>query len=197
MNNVNDIFKEAPIKRASFFYHKIYLVGLIALFLSSCISFKPNAKKSPKSLYTTFFVGESGTQYFIKPLLLKNVEKESILIDFTFRDKVSLDSNMATVNASLLLNHNIKNVDSLLFRNNNYSITFNEIKVFFKEKKDDQILIRINSENLLANICKIFEDPNWHVEVYGNSSKVQFESFKKTNKSITLLKSNVFDLLTL
>ena len=59
---------------------------LIVLFLNpSCYSVKPGVTKSGKNLYETFFLGEEGKQFFIKPLRFNNGEGGVIMIDFTFR----------------------------------------------------------------------------------------------------------------
>ena len=63
---------------------------LIALFIIGCIGVKPGSEPGGKKLFETFYAGEQGSQYFIKPLVLKNATKEKLTIDFSFRYKTEV-----------------------------------------------------------------------------------------------------------
>ena len=61
---------------------RLIFCGIIILMsLSAC----SGLKQSGSNLYTSFYVGEKGTQYFIKPLYFSNKESEKLNTDFTFR----------------------------------------------------------------------------------------------------------------
>ena len=52
------------------------LVG--SIFLYGCLGVKNSTKNSGKNLFETFFVGNEGIQYFIKPLTFKDNNKNQL-----------------------------------------------------------------------------------------------------------------------
>ena len=197
MNKVKQIKKEASVIKASFFYLKTFILLVFIFSASSCISVKTNTEKSAKSLFTTFYIGDKGTQYFIKPLSFINQQNESFLADFTFRHQTNNDSALATINVSLLLNENIEIVDSIAFYGENYLFSVRKVSLLYKEKKDNQILIRISSKAPLAQVSSLFNFTKWKTKVFVNAKEFSFQSTKKTNKSIPLLQSAIFELLAI
>lgn len=195
MSNFTNTLKEAFSTKASFFWFQKGAIIIVAISISSCISFKPNAKKTSKSLYTTFYLGEKGTQYFVKPLTLKGANKEKITVDFTFREKAKADSSTVVINSSILLNKAIESVDSIVFYSNSHLFSLDNAKVLFREKKDGQILIRTSGTTTITYLSSLFNKTEWQIKVYANSTEFQFQSTKKTNKSIPLLHSAIFELL--
>ncbi len=162
-----------------------------------CISFKPNASKGSKKLYPSFFLGDKGNQYFIKPLAFENTAKEGLKIDFTFRDNSQgTDSIKATVNSSIILNELISNVDSLTISSKSYHQSILEHDILFKEREAEQFLIRISGQMAVKGIKQLFEETDWTVKVFSSNKEFIFHSIKKTNKSIPLLYSAIFELLS-
>src|SRR5690554_5427078 len=61
------------------------LVLTVLASIPSCYSIKPGATQSGGKLYESFYLGEEGRQYFIKPLKFSGSDGRYIMIDFTFR----------------------------------------------------------------------------------------------------------------
>lgn len=199
MSNKQIKLKEVFFAKTSFFWHhKTLLVAVVILATTGCISFKPNAKKSAKSLYTTFYLGDKGTQYFIKPLELKSANNETFTVDFTFRDSQSTaDSTHVIVNSSILTKSLHSSLDSIIFSNSSNSFTISKLNVLFKEKKEGDFLLRTSGKTNLGSLKALFFTSNWQVNVFTNSNEYSFTTTKKTNKSVPLLYTSIFDLITL
>lgn len=197
VSNLYLLLKEVFATKASFFLIRILLIAMLSGSTFSCISVKPTTNRSAKTLYTTFYLGDKGTQYFIKPLLLENDEKESVTVDFTFRDKIVADSSLGVINMSVLINETITDIDSIAFYSTDYLFSIVNVKTLYKEKKDKQILIRTSGNVSTKTISYLFKETNWQVKVYSNTKELAFQSVKKTNKSIPLLHSAIFELLAI
>ncbi len=76
---------------------------LIAFLLVGCNPMRSSIKKGSSKLFETFYLGEKGTQYFVKPLYFEN-DKKKMSVDFTFlyNDKINR-TDSATVNFSVFL----------------------------------------------------------------------------------------------
>src|SRR5690606_7037547 len=83
------------------FFKNIPVFCMLLLLLSSCFSVKPGTSRSARNLYQNFFIGEEGSQYFIKPIAFENDEKEKLQLDITFRYKDEVKDS-ATVNFSIV-----------------------------------------------------------------------------------------------
>jgi hypothetical protein len=87
---------------------------IIPLIMQNCISVLPTSLKTGKNYFETFYAGEEGTQYFIKPILFANENSsEEFIFDLTFRYKNEvLDS--VILNISINSSKMYKNNDSLV-----------------------------------------------------------------------------------
>lgn len=169
-----------------------FLVGLLVI-LSSCMGIKPGASKSGKKLYETFFVGEEGTQYFIKPLSFGNALKEEMDLDITFRYKKEVKDS-AIVNMSFLNKEIFKNADSLSISNKSYSIVIREMNYLFSERRKEIYLSRFSTKVDLRDVKKLFMNTNWSMILYKNNNSSKFEALKTTQKNIGKLNYEVFGL---
>ncbi len=80
------------------------LTGLILLLwmAQACLGPRPASSPGGGSTYVSYFAGEEGTQYFIKPLEFKNSDGTKATVDVTFRSRDTLaPSAEATVNISI------------------------------------------------------------------------------------------------
>jgi len=159
------------------------------------MSFKPiSAQSGASSLYETFFVGELGTQYFIKPILFKEVEKkDKIFLDFTFRYKNKIEDS-AIINFSVNSTEIFKNIDSLEIINDIKNISSNKSKLMYNEKLNKKLISRFSCNILLEDICQIFKNENWYINLYIDSVKYSFCSSKKTKKTLKKVFENLFIL---
>jgi hypothetical protein len=175
----------------------IWFLISIPLILSSCLLIKPGAVKSAKKLYETFFVGEEGTQYFIKPLFFKSSDNDNqIDIDFTFRYKNKIEGT-SVINYSFLTNKVIKTLDSLVIENSNYKMTLSKNDLLFNERNKQGFKSRFTTKLPLDQLSLLFNNSNWHINIYFNGSKDSFSPSKRTKKNIKALNYNLFILFDL
>ena len=88
---------------------------------------------TPPKLFETFFLGDQGTQYFIKPLSFKDNSNNYLEMDITFRYLNKIQDS-ATINFSIYNKALIQAIDSLSIGNHSYSVTTKEIKYLFSER---------------------------------------------------------------
>ena len=180
---------------SSFKKIKPFIVLIFIISLSGCISIKPAAEKSGKSLFETFYVGEEGTQYFIKPLTFTNYSNEEKLnIDFTFRYKNEVKDSV-TVNFSLLSSNIFKSIDSFSFSNTTNKIISKNIKLLFNEKKNKLFKSRFSTKISLIEFNKMFVSNEWKITIFSPEFSSTYIADKKTKKRINKLRDNVFILL--
>ena len=171
---------------------KVFVFGIL-IILSSCFSIKSEAVKSGKKLYETFFVGEAGTQYFIKPLMFSNKNNEELLLDITFRYKNEIKDS-AVVNVSFLSEEVFKEVDSLKINNEANSIIIKKLKYIFSERNKEIYNCRFLFKVDLFHINTIFDSSNWHLILYKNEGISKYTPSKATKKKIDKLNYEIFAL---
>jgi hypothetical protein len=167
------------------------LVSLI--ILSSCLSIKPGAIKTGKKLYETFFVGEKGTQYFIKPLIFSNQLNEEIKLDLTFRCKNEIKDS-AIINISFFSKEIFKIADSLKINNDVNTIIIKQINYMFSERNKDVYNCRFSAKVKLMDVKKLFESNNWKLLLYQNGIFSNYKTPKTTKKKIDKLNYEIFAL---
>jgi hypothetical protein len=182
-------------KFLSVFNHKrlSFFAGLVCISLASCISVKPNATKSAKKWYQSFFIGDQGTQYFIKPLQLEGDSNEYLNLDLTFKlNKIIMDS--AGMNVSFFSNNLFKNLDSLRVVNSNYAYTLLNFNYMFAERNKRQFNCRFSTKIPLEALAKLYKQNNWTFIAYANDHAKKYVATKKTRKKIALLNQEIFEL---
>ena len=165
----------------------------LLFILSSCFSVKPGTSNSGRNSYETFFVGDEGTQYFIKPLTFENAENEKLLIDITFRYKDEIKDS-ATVNFSLITKELEKSISSFSIGNSQNQISTDKIKHLFSERADGLFKSRFSTTFSLAEIKALFQSNSWDVNVDTGTNKYLFAAAKSTKKTIQALNDEVFVL---
>ena len=185
--------KTNAINKSNALLKKYYLLFFCFIFLISCVSVKPTSSKSAKNLYETFFTGEEGTQYFIKPLKFENNSKELLYLDVTFKHrKVIKDS--ATVNFSVLNNNAFNAIDSLTIANDKTVKTIKDINFLFSEKTNKGYKSRFSGKFPLQQVQSLFINPNWTLILYKEGNKTEFKASKRSRKSIGKLDSDIFSI---
>ena len=106
------------------------LVFLLLIFFSSCLSLKPAATKSKSSIIETFFVGDEGLQYFIKPMYFQSRLKNKCYLDLTFRHKTKIEGK-ATANISIQGDSQLKSINRVIISNSTDKIILDEIDFMF------------------------------------------------------------------
>jgi len=166
---------------------------VLSIILSSCLSLKPGSVKSGKKLYETFFVGEDGTQYFIKPLMFGTESNSELNLDIAFRYK-NVIKDSAIFNMSFLQTETIKEVDSVSIHSDSVSITIKGIKYLFSERSKRIYLSRFSANVDLKEVKKIFNGNNWTIVLYRKGISTSFSTPEITKKKLGKLNYDVFML---
>lgn len=170
----------------------ITAVLIIASF-TGCLGVKTSAGNSRKSGVETFFVGDEGTQYFIKPLIFRDAANNELQLDITFRYKDRLKDS-ATVNASLIGKEIVRNVDSLKISTDSVSAMLHPFRYLFADRARDQFNSRFSTREDLKQVAELFNHNNWKIILYRQGKQIEYSSPKATSKQIGQLKYRVFAL---
>ena len=174
----------------------IYICSIAALItiLVSCASIKPAGVKTGQKLFETFFVGDAGTQYFIKPLTFSNTTKEELKFDITFIYKNKIDDS-ATVNISYMGNQLLKSADSLKIGSEFNTVIIKELKYMFSERSKKMYNCRFSAKVNLADVIKLFANDKWNINLYKNGEFIMFSAPKSTKKKIDKLNYQIFAIV--
>lgn len=156
--------------------------------LYSCSSIKPKgATKTGKKLFETFYLGEKGTQYFIKPIKFIDTNEE-LLMDFTVRE----NSETAYINYSIVENTQTKDISTVEITASNAKATLVNHKKLYSERKKEFIVSRFSSEVSKKELKAIFSSQNWSISINGLRS---FKPTKRSEKVISNMNAHIFQLL--
>ena len=168
---------------------------LITLTLSGCLSIKPSTSKSGKNYFETFFVGEEGTQYFIKPILFKDEKSnEELILDITFRYRNEIKDS-ATVNFIVKSPIIYKTIDSLKISNKDNKVGSEQLDLLFNEKNKRGFTSRYSTRFDLNELKEIFYDDVWEIIIYNENEMIIYKPDRKTIKAINAVRDRVFVLM--
>ena len=148
---------------------------------------------SGKKLFETFFVGNNGTQYYIKPITFSDEENDKLKFDMTFRYK-NVIKDSATLNMSFIDSEIIKSIDSLKISNDSISLLFTKVNLMFVERHKKVFNSRFSTRSHLAPIKWLFKNKNWSIYLYRNNIVDKYMATKSTKRKITKLKFEIFEL---
>ena len=169
------------------------LIVLSSIFLAGCMSVKPTASKTDGSLYETFYLGNRGTQYFIKPLLFES-EKEELKIDFTFRPSENTD-NLVTTNYTITSAKKIEKVDTLVLKNKTQIVKCTDNKKLYSEIKNSKRVCRFSAKIQLEKLNQLMANPAWSIQVVTKDTTMDYQASSRTKRSITTLQEGLFEAL--
>ena len=170
-------------------------VFLLCFLFTGCLSVKPVTTKSGKNYFETFYVGEEGTQYFIKPLLFKNNgAKEYLIVDITFRYKNEIKDS-AIVNFSIKSPIIYKSIDSLVFSNTMIDIGCKKVEHLYSEKTSKSFVSRFTTRIALNEIMKMFNSSKWVFIIYNKNQTILYKPPRRTEKAINIMKDRIFILI--
>lgn len=168
---------------------------LISIICSGCLSIKPTSTKSGKKYFETFFVGEEGTQYFIRPILFKDEKSnEDLFLDITFRYKNEIKDS-ATINFSIKSSTIYKTIDSLKLSNKYNKTESDKIVLLFNEKNKAEFTSRYSTKFSLKEIKEMFNDDAWEMIIYNEKKITSYKPHKKSIRTINAVKDRVFVLM--
>ena len=171
----------------------LLFLSLTILCSSACVSLKPGASSGGKKLYETFYVGEEGTQYFIKPLRFSSAGEDYLDLDITFRyrDEV-LDT--ATLNVSIYSTELFKEIDALTIQQNQFSATDEAVQLMFVERDKGLNNCRYTAKLPLTELSELFTQSDWEINIQKTGTPLVLEAPNKTQKKIGLLNYEIFKL---
>lgn len=164
-----------------------------SMFLFSCMGFKAGGVKSGSSLYETFYVGEDGTQYFIKPLSFTGKNGDDIKLDFTLRYKDQIKDS-AIINLSFVTSENFNKVETISIQNDNVTTTLNNISFIFSERDNVKYNCRFTTRISLMELNKLFKNSNWNILSNRNQSSESYVATKATKSKIDKLDKKIFSI---
>lgn len=167
-----------------------FVFGL--LFIVSCSTIRPNAIKSGNRYYETFYVGDEGTQYFIKLLVFESNLKEYLELDFTFRYQNEIKDS-AIINLSVYSYKIFRNVDSLRISNDEVSYVIKNMNLLFTDRNKNMFKSRFNGKLSLASLRNLFLQDNWEMYLYSNNINIHYSTPNSSRKKINKLNHAIFD----
>lgn len=174
-----------------------FLNGLImvtALCLTGCFNMKPAGERgSGKSLYEAFYIGDEGTQYFIKPLAFESPDESEILLDMTFKHKDEVRDS-AIVNMSIILMEVVRDLETVTISNSSTNVVVDQLEFMFSERKKKHYVNRYSCKMPLSRVVKLFEDNTWSVTITHGGSQTSFMGTRSARKKIEKLDYQIFDL---
>lgn len=166
--------------------NKTYILFILfTVLFTTCRGFKSKATKGGKGYYTSFFIGQDTTQYFIEPIMF--TKKEKIEVDFTFR-KLKNKFSPVTMNFSVFRKDNIQ-IDSIYFVANGEKQSLDKKKILFKEKVKKYYKYRYSLQIPYKILEDFFSDEN----VFFVLEIQHILPQKKTKKIIKLLYRDLFN----
>jgi len=188
--------KILSIHHKSNFCYKLVLFALLFLTITtSCKSVKPAASKSGKKYFETYYVGDEGTQYFVKPILFKNKKlDEDLRLDITFRYK-DVVKDSAFVNFSINSSTMYKTIERLELSNKSTAIESSKVSQLFNEKDKKGFVSRYSTKFSLNEIKDLFDHNAWQVIVHDQRKSIKYQPIKKTKKIIKAIKNELFVLM--
>lgn len=168
---------------------------LISIGAYSCVPNKRTAAKSGKNHFESFYAGENGMQYFIKPILMKNTDKEEFLTaDFTFRHR-NESTDSVTLNFSIEGPELYKKIDSLQISSGATSIASHRIGLLFSERTGKGFVSRYTAKVSLNEVQRLFGNQTWDCVVHIKGSSSSYLPTPKSERKISAINADLFTLM--
>ena len=183
-------------KPASDMNHKYGKAILLLLFFTSleaCMILSPSSEKSAMRLYESFYVGEDGTQYFIKPLVLKDKTGE-LVIDLTFRYKDEVKDS-ATAKFTLKSESLVKKVSLINWKTEQVNYQTKKVDLLFNEKKKKYFKNRFEMKLSVSTLDSLFNNTKWEISLSTDDGGFSFFTEKRSQKRIKNLQDYLFVIL--
>ena len=169
-----------------------FSVATLLAFTFSCGILSPNASR----LYESFYTGNSGTQYFIKPLEFSNSNSGKLKLDIVFRFNNTIqESDSAIINYSIISNELVKKIDSIRFSNGDVSLIASNNERLFMERERTQYRSRFSSSASLVPLVQLFPSNQWKIEVFHDENEMVFTPTNTSARKIESLNFNLFELI--
>jgi len=165
---------------------KFISIVCLSLLLTSCFSIKPQVSKTGKNLWEDFYVSPGVMQYFIKPLLFKNDER-NLDIDFTFRNV----SDSVTVNYSIYSDLKFAHPDSMIISNELTAVNICFPKTIISEYVHKKHKLRQTGKISFAEFKSLTKNNLWTITLRNGNKKDQFFASQRTKDKLEKLELNL------
>lgn len=175
----------------------LLLLPVFCLLISSCGGLKPGSSsgKSGKHFETFYSGNGNGTQYFVKAVEFETADKETMTVDFTFRD-ARFKKDSTTVNYTITSSVQLADEQYLSAVDENGKVLFETEKVFrlFQERTKDGFLSRYTSKAPNTKVGKAFSKGSFNFKTTVDGKPMEFQATKKTSGIIQDLDRSIFSL---
>jgi len=169
--------------------NRLLIITLLSLTLNSCSIF--GGRTDVKDLTKTFFVGEEGTQYYIKPLAFETEEGDELLMDVTFRYKDEIKDS-AVINFTIVLEQLVKSLGIVTISNSTTTYVVDEYELLFAEKDGDDFKSRFSIKIPMFEFDKLMKNPNWIFTLDQDDSRYRYFTTSSTAENLNILNDDLF-----
>lgn len=168
---------------------KLISLFVLSLLINGCSIFGGGNKV--EKLTQTFFVGESGTQYYIKPLEFESDSEGDLSLDITLRYKDEI-KDTATINFTLLNESVIKKLDYIKLTNDSETYSTDDITLLFAERKDDDFKSRFSFRIPMADLDKLMMNADWNLSFTSAKKEYSYAPTSSTKEKLKILNDDLF-----
>ena len=167
----------------------------LSISLNSCLGVKPATSGGGKKYFESYYAGDEGNQYFIKPLVLVSEYKEAkATLDISFRSKESLQGT-AQVNFSVYMPEAVHSLKDAYLYINDTSFELSDIKLLFVEKEKNGFQSRFSTTVPAEKLKSIFNTSDWQLVITKEKGKTyKFDTASSSKKRIEAINTNLFTI---
>ena len=167
----------------------------LSISLNSCLGVKPATSGGGKKYFESYYVGDEGNQYFIKPLaLVSEYEEAKATLDISFRSKESLQGT-AQVNFSVYMPEAVHSLKDAYLYVNDTSFELSDIKLLFVEKEKNGFQSRFSTTVPAEKLRSIFNTSDWQLVIIKEKGKTyKFDTASSSKKRIEAINTNLFTI---
>lgn len=165
----------------------------VSVVISGCFSVKPGSGTPGTKHYQTFYIGEAGIQYFIKPLEFTSGD-ESVIVDFTFRYKDSVQG-FATANYSIWSKEKIRKSNGLALVHGNETYHADSLDLMFRKTVRSYFVSRYSCKIPVREFVTFMNGNEWAIKTSYEGEDHLFMPSGKTKKTIPKLQQSVFAII--
>lgn len=171
------------------------LSTIVVLSLLSCAGIKPASSSKANRLFETFFVGDEGIQYFIKPIAFQGENDSELLGDFNFRSRGDSTSEVI-FNFSIRSDVFYKDIDSLTITSQSHQATTSLVTLTYNESSKQYVSRFTSTLPSGRHIIDLFGSSDWRIDIYSKEKHMHFTSEnRKTQRKILSLQEHLFVFL--
>lgn len=168
---------------------KFYVLVFLTIAISGCSIFGGSNKV--ENLIETFFVGEAGTQYYIKPIEFESEDGDELVLDITFRYKDEIKDS-ATINFTFIRENLIKKLDVINVSDGSSEYSTTDNILLFAERIDDDFKSRFSFRIPMSELDKLMMNPNWILSLESNNEVYKYFPTSSTKDILSTINDYLF-----